>query len=149
LAKRSSIASGFEGIRKLYLPNGFGDLMFIPDDIADLGSFTVNLTVTLVEGPQYHMGKLIVMGKQDDLTARLQTAWSITEGAAFDFDYPEEYIKSNRTSLPGGFSKNDLQIVRNCPEASVAVLLILDESVLLSQSQPRPVKCEESQHKNQ
>jgi outer membrane protein assembly factor BamA len=52
VAKRNSIASGFDGIRKLYLPNGFGDLMFIPDDTADLGSFTVNLTLTFVEGPQ-------------------------------------------------------------------------------------------------
>ena len=150
VAKRSSIGSAFDGIRKLYLPNGFGDLMFIPDDTPDLGSFTLNLTMTIMEGPQYHMGKLIVVGKHDDVVARLQTAWSISEGAVFDFDYPEEYIKANRTLLPSGFTKNDLQIVRNCPEASVAALLILDESALLSQrfQPPRALKCEESRDEN-
>jgi len=149
VAKRSSIGSGFDGIRKLYLPNGFGDLTFIPDDTNDLGNFTVNMTLTVVEGPQYHMGKLIVVGKHNDLSTRLQTLWSIPEGAVFDFGYPEEYIKANRTLLPKAFSKNDLQIVRDCPEATVAVWLILDEPALLSQSQPRAVKCEESHDKDQ
>lgn len=143
---RSALAAGLDGIHKLYLRNGFGDVLFVPEDTADLGNSVVNLTVTIVEGPQYHMGKLVVLGKLDDndVTARLQTAWSISEGTVFNFSYPQEYIKSNQELLPSSFSQNDLQIVRNCPEASVAVWLILQESALASQSPPTSVKCEES-----
>lgn len=121
----------------------------MPDDTADLGNSLVNLTVTAVEGPQYHMGKLIVLGKPDDdrNAARLQTAWGISEGSAFNFSYPKEYIKRNQELLPTSFSQNDLQIVRNCPEASVAVWLILEESALVSQSPPRAVLCEASPEK--
>jgi outer membrane protein assembly factor BamA len=146
---RYLIAGGLAGIRKLYGRNGFGDVTFVPDDTADLGNSVVNLTVTIVEGPQYHMGKLVVLGKLDDsdVATRLQTAWSISEGMVFDFAYPQEYMKRNQELLPSSFGQNDLQIVRNCPEASVAVWLILQESALASQSPPRAVTCEESHQK--
>jgi len=145
IVNRRSIASALDGVRKLYVRNGFGDVVFIPDDSVDLGNSTMNLTVTIEEGPQYHMGKLVLVGKHDDTAARLQAAWGISEGTAFDFGYPQEYIKDNQTLLPSSFSQNDLQIVRNCPEASVAVWLILQESALASQSSPRTIRCEESQ----
>lgn len=146
---RHSLASGLVGVRKLYSRNGFGGITLIPDDSADPGNSTVNLIVTIVEGPQYHMGKLVIVGKQDDIVPRLQTAWGLSEGAVFDFSYPQEYLKSNGESLPSSFSQNDLQIVRNCPEASVTVLLILEESALASQPPPKAVKCEESHDKKQ
>jgi outer membrane protein assembly factor BamA len=92
---RSSLAKGFDGIKKLYGRNGFGDLAFIPES-ADSGNSTVNLTVTIEEGPRYHMGKLVIVGKQDDIVPRLQTAWGLSEGAVFDFSYPQEY----RHSIP-------------------------------------------------
>src|SRR5215469_1052788 len=55
---RGALAAGLHSVRKLYSRNGFGDVTFTPDDTADLGNSSVNLTVTIVEGLQYHMGKL-------------------------------------------------------------------------------------------
>jgi len=148
---RSALAAGLHVVGKLYSQNGFGDAMFTPDSTADLGNSLVNLTVTIVEGPQYHMGKLLVVGKldKDDIAAQLQTGWGISEGMVFNFSYPAEYIKRNLDLLPKSFSQNDLQIVRNCPEASVAVWLILQESALASPSPPKAVTCEPSQEKKQ
>lgn len=147
---RNALAGGLDGVRKSYLRNGFGDVIFVPDT-ADTGNSSVNLTVTILEGPQYHMGKLLVVGKldNDDIATRLQTAWGISEGTIFNFSYPEEYISRNQALLPRGFSQNDLQIVRNCPEATVEVWLILEESALASGSPPRAVKCEAPQDKKQ
>ena len=148
---RSALAGGLVGVRQLYSRNGFGDMTFVPDTTADLGNSSVNLTLTIVEGPQYHMGKLLVLGKldDDDIAPRLQTAWDIPEGTVFNFSYPEEYVKRNQDLLPRSFSQNDLQIVRNCPEASVAVWLILQESALASHPPPKAVTCEESHEKKQ
>jgi outer membrane protein assembly factor BamA len=144
---RSTLARGLGSIRKLYLHHGFADLAFIPDDTADFGNSEVNLIITIVEGPQYHMGKLVIVGKQDELAAQLQTAWGMGEGKVFDFGYPQEYLKANQQLLPVSFSQNDLQIIRNCPEATATVWLILQERDLGSQTPPRPIDCEESHDK--
>lgn len=147
--KRKSIATGFGSIRKLYSKNGFGDSFLTANDTPNSGNSTVNLTLTVVEGPQYRMGKLMVLSNQKELGERLQTAWHIPEGTIFDFGYPDEYIKANRTLLPSSFSRADLRIVRNCPEASIEVWLILDEAALVSQSLPRDTRCAEPNNKAQ
>jgi len=146
---RNLLASALVGVRKLYARNGFGDVAFIPDDSADPGNSTVNLIVNIVEGSRYHMGKLVIVGQQDDIVPRLQTAWGLSEGTVFDFSYPQEYLKTNGELLPSSFSQNDLQIVRNCPEASVTVWLVLQESALASEPPPKAVRCEESHEKKQ
>lgn len=145
---RNSIGSGLDGVRKLYARNGFGDVVFIPDDSADVANFTMNLKVTIAEGPRYHMGKLVILGRPDDIVP-LQTAWGLSEGTVFDFGYPREYLKANGELLPSSFSQDDLQIIRNCPEASVTVTLILQESALASQPPPRAVPCEPSHRKKE
>jgi hypothetical protein len=147
--KRKAIATGFGSIRELYSKKGFGDFFLIVDDTANAGSSTVKLTLTVVEGPQYRMGKLMVLSNQKELAERLQTVWRIPAGAVFDFGYPQEYVKANRTLLPSSFTSDDLRIVRNCPEPSVEVWLILDEAALVSQSPPRDIKCAESDDKTQ
>jgi Surface antigen variable number repeat len=140
--KRDKIASSFDGVRSLYSRRGFGDLTFIPDT-ESLANSTIILTLTINEGPQYHMGKLKIFAKRD-VAERLQSEWRLPEGAVFDFDYPTEYLEANRTLLPSSFSPSALRIVRNCLEASIEVRVILDQTVPELQSQPTDVKCEES-----
>ncbi len=143
--KRDKIAGSFEGVRKLYSRRGFGDLVFVPDT-ENLANSTVILTLTITEGPQYHMGKLKVFAKQD-VAERLQSEWRLPEGAVFDFGYVGKYLDANRELLPSGFIPDDLRIVRNCPEASIEVRLILDQRAPTLQSQPTDVRCEESHDK--
>lgn len=143
--KRDKIGGSFEGVRKLYSRRGFGDLVFVPDT-ENLANSTVILTLTIREGPQYHMGKLKVFAKQD-VAERLQSEWRLPEGAIFDFGYVGKYLEANRELLPSGFSPDDLRIVRNCPDASIEVRLILDQTAPALQSQPTDVRCEESHDK--
>jgi outer membrane protein assembly factor BamA len=143
--KRDKIAGSFEGVRKLYSRRGFGDLVFVPDT-ENLANSTIILTLTIMEGPQYHMGKLKVFAKQD-VAERLQSEWRLPEGAVFNFDYVGKYLEANRELLPNGFGPGDVRIVRNCPKASIEVRLILDQTTPSLQSQPTDVKCEESHGK--
>jgi hypothetical protein len=145
LFKRNKIAGSFQGVRTLYSRHGFGDLLFVPDT-ESLANSTIVLTLTIMEGPQYHMGKLRVFGKQD-LAERLQSEWRLPEGAVFNFGYAGKYLEANRELLPKGFTRDDLRIVRNCPEASVEVRLILDQTAPTLQSQPTDVKCDQSHDK--
>jgi hypothetical protein len=143
--KRNRIVVGFEGVRKLYSRRGFGDLVFVPDT-ENLANSTIILTLTITEGPQYHMGKLRIFGKQD-VAERLQSEWRLPEGAVFNFDYVDKYLKASRDLLPNGFSPDDLRIVRNCPEASIEVRLILDQTAPTLEPQPADVECEKSHDK--
>jgi hypothetical protein len=143
--KRDEIAGSFKGVRKPYSKSGFGD-MFFESDTELLANSTVILTLKITEGPQYHMGKLKVFAKQD-IAERLQSEWRLPEGAVFNFDYVGKYLEANRELLPRGFIPGDLRIVRNCPEASIEVRLILDQTTPTLQSQPTDVKCEESHDK--
>jgi outer membrane protein assembly factor BamA len=142
--KRYKVAGSFGSVRKLYSRHGFGDLTFVPTE--NLANSTIILTLTIVEGPQYHMGKLKVFGKQD-VAERLQSQWQLPEGAIFNFDYIAKYLEANRELLPTGFSPDDAPIVRNCPEALIEVRLILDQTVPTLQSQPNDVKCEQPNDK--
>lgn len=144
--KRYKVAGSFGGVRNLYSRHGFGDLTFVPDT-ESLANSTIILTLTIMEGPQYHMGKLKVFGKQQDVTERLRSQWQLPEGAVFNFDYVAKYLEANRELLPRGFSPNDSRIVRNCPEASIEVRLILDQTVPTLQSQPNDVECEQPNDK--
>ncbi|MBZ5706231.1 MAG: hypothetical protein LAN63_12835 [Acidobacteriia bacterium] len=137
--KRDTIASGLGGVRELYLARGFRDLIFIPET-QNLSNATVILTLNVMEGPQYRMGKLRISAKPE-IADRLQGAWELPEGAVFDFSYPTKYINANRSLLPTEFIQDDLRLVRDCPNASIEVRLILDQTDPTFQSQPTDVEC--------
>ncbi|MGA8537942.1 MAG: POTRA domain-containing protein [Terriglobales bacterium] len=142
LFTRDKVASGLERLRRLYAPLGFRDLIFIPDT-ESLADATIVLTVTFREGPQYHMGKLRVFANKE-VADRLQGEWRLRKGAVFDLSYPDKYIDANRSLLPAGFSRSDLRLARNCPDALIEVDLIVDQTDPSLGSLPADVKCEKS-----
>lgn len=148
ILRRTTMVNGLEEMRKLYWKNGFGDFLFIVQDEPNPGLSTVNLDVTIVEGPQYRMGKLVVLAKSD-VVEQVQAAWGIPEGAAFDFNYPTEYLKTNSGLLPADFTQKDMMIIGNCPDASVEVWLVVDPALLTLHMPPTAKKCEETHNNTQ
>ena len=136
---RDKIAGGLDGLLRLYAADGFIDLMMIPDT-ENSSDLTINLAVTVMEGPQYRMGKLEILAKKE-IADRLQAEWQLPEGAVFDPTYVDRYISENRSLLPLGFTRDAVQLVRNCPDSLVEVRLPL-EADLTSQSRPKDVECE-------
>ena len=125
LYQRSKIKGGFEAIRKLYAPKGYQDLTLSPD-IMFSSTATVDLTMTVSEGPQYHMGELKIYAKKE-VSDRMASEWHLRAGAVFNRSYPQAFLDSSH-SLPTEFGSQNVVIVRNCPEASIAVLLIVDQT---------------------
>jgi outer membrane protein insertion porin family len=140
--RKSKIASGLAEIRKLYSPRGYGDLVFVPD-IMFSATGTVALTVSISEGPQYRMGELKVYAKKE-IADRLASEWRLREGALFDMTYPQAFADSSH-SLPSEVSRPDVLLVRNCPEASIAVLLIVDQTDPGLQNRPKDIRCEKAE----
>jgi outer membrane protein assembly factor BamA len=138
---RGKIAGGLESLRKLYGTEGFLDWTAIPDTkFASNG--TVNLNISIQEGPQYHMGKLDIVA-DDEVSVRLRAGWKLAEGAVYDHTYIDQYLDANRDSLPAGFSRANVHIIQNCPDAVVEVRLIIDTAEQPSHAEPKNVPCKE------
>lgn len=142
---RDQIAGGLVALRNLYGSEGFLDFVMIVDDSISPEA-SVDLNLSIEEGPQYHMGKLRVLAKKE-LAEKLQMGWHLPEGAVFDDNYIDKYIREHRSLLPKGFARDGMQVVRNCPEATVDVRLPLDTESML-QSPPKSVACEKHDDRN-
>ena len=137
---RDKVASGLDALRDLYVSSGFIDLTAVPDT-RNLSNATVILSVSVMEGQQYHMGKLEIFAKKE-VADRLRTEWQMPEGAVFDLTYLDKYIGSNRSLLPTGFQRENMQLVRDCRDATVDVRLPLDAMDPRSQSTPKNIGCD-------
>ena len=141
LFERGKVASGLESLRKLYGTQGFLDFTAIPD--TKFGSnATVNLNLSINEGPQYHMGKLETVADKE-VAAKLHAEWKLAEGDVYDYYYIEQFLETNRDSLPRGFSRANVHTIQNCPDAVVEVRLLVDPAKDTSQAEPKNVPCED------
>jgi hypothetical protein len=144
--KKDRLVGSFGGIRKLYGSRGYLSLAFIPD-AENLASATIILTMTMMEGPQYHMGKLRISAKRG-MAEQLEGAWKLPEGGVFDSTYPGKFVDANQSQLPAAFTRDSVQLVRNCPEASVEVRIVVDQTDPALQLRPADIKCEKSTEKS-
>jgi outer membrane protein assembly factor BamA len=142
--ERGKVASGLESLRKLYGTDGYLDATLIPE--TQLGSNgTAHLNLVIEEGPQYRLQKVEFVGKKE-MTSRLQVQWKLEPGSVYDTTYLDQYIEGNREWLPEGFTRNDVQIVKDCPKALVEVRLVVDASEDAARSQAKDVPCEEKRN---
>ena len=137
---RDKIASGLDSLRDLFVSSGFIDFTAIPDT-QTLSNATVILSVSVLEGRQYHMGKLEIFARKE-IADRLRTEWTIPEGAVFDFTYLDKYIGDNLSLLPPEFQREHVQLVRDCQDSTVDVRLPLDATDPRSQSVPKDTECD-------
>ena len=141
IVERDKVTSGLDSLRKLAITRGYLDSYAVPE--TEFGSnATLKLTITLEEGPQYHMGKLDVVAEKG-AAARLRMEWKLPEGEVYDATYIDKYLTSARDLLPTNFSKANVQITQNCPETSVQVRLLVDPAQDNSHDEPRGVLCED------
>ena len=75
LFERGKVASGLDSLRKLYGTQGFLDFTAIPDT-KFASNATVNLNISIQEGPQYHMGKLDIVADKE-VAVRLGAEWKL------------------------------------------------------------------------
>jgi outer membrane protein assembly factor BamA len=141
LFERDKVASGLVSLRKLYGTQGFLDFTAIPDT-KFASNATASLNISIVEGPQYHMGKLDIVADKE-VAGRLRPEWKLTEGDVYDRTYIDEYLQTNRDLLPLGFSRANVHTIHNCPDAVVEVRLIVDPAEDTAHAEPKNVPCED------
>ncbi len=139
LLARNKIGMGIDGVRNLYVSDGFVDWI-ATSGATKRSDGTILLTLSVAEGPQYRMGKLEIFTKRE-LADRLRATWELPEGAVFDLRYIDKYLDTNRPLLPAAFNRADVQLVRDCRDFSVVVRLPVDGTDPRSQSMPQDIDC--------
>ena len=138
---RGKVAGGLQSLRKLYSTQGFLDWTAIPDTKFASNART-NLNISILEGPQYYMGKLDIVA-DEEVSVRLRVEWKLAEGDVYDNTYIDQYLEANRVLLPAGFSRTNVHIIQNCPDAVVEVRLIIDPAEETSHAEPKNVPCKD------
>jgi outer membrane protein assembly factor BamA len=117
----------WDSVREDYTRHGFLDVRLAAAPQFDDAAKRVTYNVTITEGPQYHMGKLVLTGLSIEGERRIRAAWGIPEGAIFNDSTYEDFaatgIKAAFTGLPFHYEKIGRFLQEDARTAKVDVLL--------------------------
>ena len=102
----SRIRDGLRAIRTLYDENGYINFTIIPEAQCDRDRRSVRLTLTLDEGSQFRLAKLLILAPKG-VADRLYSAWPVKPGAIYDTKLVHEFFLQNRALLPAGWNLAD------------------------------------------
>jgi outer membrane protein assembly factor BamA len=127
VADGMKIEAGIEAARNIYSQRGFLDVKIEATPKFDEANKRVAYAVTVDEGPQYHMGQLILTGLSVEGEKRIRSAWQIPTGAVFDKNAYETFVDTGiRRAFAGSpfrYDKIGRFLQQNAQEAKVDVLL--------------------------
>jgi outer membrane protein insertion porin family len=127
VADGEKIEQGWEAIRNAYGRHGYLDANLSAVPHFDDSAKTITYAVTITEGPQYHMGKLVLTGLSTEGEKRIRDAWKIPAGAVFDRgvynDFLTTGIKEAFMGLPFHYEKIGRFLEEHSQDATVDVLI--------------------------
>jgi outer membrane protein assembly factor BamA len=93
VADGMKIEAQWRKVEAEYKRQGYLDMKLSDEAQFDEAAHQVSHRVTIVEGPQYRMGAMIITGLSLDAEKRLREAWQTTGGQVFDDVYYEDHVK--------------------------------------------------------
>jgi outer membrane protein assembly factor BamA len=126
-ADGTKIEAGWESVRARYRQLGYLTAEIKPSERIDDASGQAAYTVRITEGPQYHMGNLVLTGLSAEGERRIRAAWRIPAGAAFNEaaldDFLSRGIDVAFVGLPVHYEKIGHFLETHPSTATVDVLL--------------------------
>ena len=127
VADGMKVEGGIQAVRNLYGERGYLDVKVEALPTFDEAARLVSYSVAIDEGPQYHMGNLVLTGLSLDGEKRIRSAWKIAPGAVFDKNVYDQFVDTGIKQAFAGSSFRYEKIGRflqqNSQEAKVDVLL--------------------------
>src|SRR5665213_62769 len=105
LADGTKIMAGWQRVEQEYEHRGYVDVKIDPQPRFDEPAATVTYNVTITEGPQYHMGELVVSGLSIDAERLLRAAWRQARGDPFDRIYFDAMLMKLEKPSPAIFGE--------------------------------------------
>lgn len=87
------ILGAWERVRAAYGQQGYIEAKVQPAAQLDDASQRASYHVAIAEGPQYHMGDLVLTGLSLEGERRIRAAWKISKGQVFDQTYFDAFIE--------------------------------------------------------
>jgi len=98
------LTNDLAGVRKLYRSRGYMAAQVTPVAAIDDEKSTVHYDISVVEGDQYKMGELEIVGLDTQATAHLHNAWTLHEGDPYNADYAKKFLEDTNRLFPAGVS---------------------------------------------
>ena len=92
VANFDDVMQGVERIRKRLMRQGYLHAETTIERAINDKTKTVNVTVRIVEGPQFTFGHLTIEGLDLNAEAAMKKLWGLKEGKPFDADYPDFFL---------------------------------------------------------
>jgi outer membrane protein assembly factor BamA len=93
-ANGMQIEGTWESVRSAFEKLGYLDVALDPTPQFDNAAKRASYDVKISEGPQYHMGKLVLSGLSMEGERRIRAAWKIAPGAVFDDSVYQAFLDS-------------------------------------------------------
>jgi outer membrane protein insertion porin family len=110
-----------------YGHGGYLDAAANPAPQFDDQAHRVSYTVTIVEGPQYHMSELVLSGLSLEGERRVRSAWRIQPGDVFDELFFNTFVdsgaKESFSGIPYDYERIDHFLDKNPAKGKVNVML--------------------------
>jgi outer membrane protein assembly factor BamA len=127
VADGMKIQAGIEAVQDLYAEGGHLDAKIDAAPKFDDASKRVAYAVTIDEGPQYHMGKLVLTGLSLEGEKRIRNAWKLAPGDVFDKNVYDQFvdtgIKQAFAGSPFRYDKIGRFLQQNPKDGKVDVML--------------------------
>jgi outer membrane protein assembly factor BamA len=94
------LTDDLKSVQKLYGSRGYITASIKVNAHFDDAASTVDIALSVSEGPVFHMGDLQFRGLDNSLTAKLREAWKIRQGDTYDATYLAEYLPEAQKLLP-------------------------------------------------
>ena len=95
------LQNDLEKIAELYRNQGCMMARVTQAPVMDDDKSTVHYDLNVVEGDQFKMGELEILGLDSQSKSRIQEAWSLAQGQPYDASYPKTFLQANMKTLPG------------------------------------------------
>jgi outer membrane protein insertion porin family len=93
IANEVKVEKGLRAVQKAYARKGFLDARIHAVQAFDDGARSVAYSFQVIEGPQYHMGEVVINGLSEVDANNLHGRWRLLHGDVYDDGYPAEFIK--------------------------------------------------------
>ena len=121
------IQGSWENIRNAFARMGYLDVSLDPIPHFDDAAKRVSYDVKINEGPQYHMGNLVLTGLSTEGERRIRSAWKIAPGAVFDDGVYEEFVNTGIhqafAGLPVHYEKIGKFLEKHPADSKIDVML--------------------------
>lgn len=126
-ANGMKIDATWDAVRAAYAQRGYLDAKLDVMPQFDESMHRIAYTVSINEGPQYHMGRLVLSGLSVEGEKRIRAAWKIAPAAVFDKSVYDQFLATGIhrafAGLPAQYDKIGRYLQKNPKTKTVDVLL--------------------------